>query len=90
MPHDAKARELGTGRTRIETLIAMGRKPRLVPDHKVEDGIEAARRAGMRAVAVCSTHSPAQLAGPHVLAAVRDYTELMNTDFLESIHVATV
>ena len=52
-------------------------------------GIEAARRAGMRAVAVCSTHSPAQLAGPHVLAAVRDYTELMNTDFLESIHVAT-
>lgn len=52
-------------------------------------GIEAARRAGMRAVAICSTHTPAQLAGPHVLAAVRDYTELMNTDFLESIHVAT-
>ena len=53
-------------------------------------GIEAARRAGMRAVAICSTHTPEQLAGPHVLAAVRDYTELMNTDFLESIHVATV
>ena len=52
-------------------------------------GIEAARRAGMRAVAVCSTHSPAQLAGPHVLAAVRDYTELMNTDFLETLHAAT-
>ena len=52
-------------------------------------GIEAARRAGMRAVAICSTHTPEQLAGPHVLAAVRDYTELMNTDFLESIHVAT-
>jgi beta-phosphoglucomutase-like phosphatase (HAD superfamily) len=51
-------------------------------------GIEAARRAGMRAVAICSTHTPEQLAGPHVLAAVRDYTELMNTDFLESIHVA--
>lgn len=44
VPHDAKVRELGTGRTRIETLIAMGRKPRLVPDHKVEDGIEAVRR----------------------------------------------
>src|SRR3989344_1624031 len=51
--------------------------------------LEAARRAGMRAVAICSTHTPEQLAGPHVLAAVRDYTELMNTDFLESIHVAT-
>jgi beta-phosphoglucomutase-like phosphatase (HAD superfamily) len=52
-------------------------------------GIEAARRAGMHAVAVCSTHSAQELAGPHVLAAVRDYTELMNTDFLESLHVAT-
>jgi hypothetical protein len=43
VPHDAKVRELGTGRTRIETLIAMGRRPRLVPDHKVDDGINAAR-----------------------------------------------
>lgn len=51
-------------------------------------GIEAARRAGMHAVAVCSTHSAQELAGPHVLAAVRDYHELMNTDFLERIHVA--
>ena len=39
-------------------------------------GIEAARRAGMRAVAICSTHTAAELAGPHVLASVRDYTEL--------------
>ena len=39
-------------------------------------GIEAARRAGMRAVAICSTHSAAELAGPHVLASVRDFTEL--------------
>ena len=44
VPHDAKVRELGTGRTRIETMISHGLKPRLVPDHKVEDGIEAARR----------------------------------------------
>jgi beta-phosphoglucomutase-like phosphatase (HAD superfamily) len=50
-------------------------------------GIESARRAGMRAVAVCSTHNPAQLAGPHVLAAVRDYNELMNSSFLENLHV---
>lgn len=51
-------------------------------------GIESARRAGMRAVAICSTHSPAQLAGPHVLAAVRDYNELLNSSFLENLHVA--
>ena len=42
-------------------------------------GIEAARRGGMRAVAVCTTHSAAELAGPHVIAAVRDYNELMPT-----------
>ncbi|MCM2297080.1 HAD family phosphatase [Rhodoferax sp.] len=52
-------------------------------------GIEAARRAGMRAVAVCSTHTPAQLAGPHVIATVRNYHELLNSNFLETLHVAT-
>jgi beta-phosphoglucomutase-like phosphatase (HAD superfamily) len=51
-------------------------------------GIEAARRAGMRAVAICSTHSPAQLAGDHVIATVRDYTELMKSNFLETLNVA--
>lgn len=48
-------------------------------------GIEAARRAGMRAVAVCTTHSAAELAGSHVMAQVRDYEELLTTDFLESL-----
>lgn len=43
VPHDAKVRELGTGRTRIETLEQLGRKPKLVPAHKVMDGINAAR-----------------------------------------------
>jgi beta-phosphoglucomutase-like phosphatase (HAD superfamily) len=51
-------------------------------------GIEAARRAGMRAVAVCSSHSAAELAGDHVIASVRDYNELLNSNFLESLHVA--
>ena len=49
-------------------------------------GIEAARRAGMRAVAICSTHDADELAGPHVVAQVRDYEELMNSQFLESLH----
>ena len=43
VPHDAKVRELGTGRTRVETMKALGLKPRLVPDHKVMDGINALR-----------------------------------------------
>ena len=51
-------------------------------------GIEAARRAGMRAVGVCTSHSAEELAGPHVLAHVHDYTELLNSKFLESLHVS--
>ncbi len=43
VPHDAKATEIGTGKTRIEQFIKAGRKPRLVPDHKEIDGINAAR-----------------------------------------------
>jgi len=43
VPHDAKAVEIGTGRTRVETLLILKRKPVLVPDHEVMDGINAAR-----------------------------------------------
>ncbi len=52
-------------------------------------GIEAARRAGMRAVAVCTSHSAEQLSGPHVVAQVRDYNELISSDFLGKLHAAT-
>ncbi len=52
-------------------------------------GIEAARRGGMQAVAVCTSHSPAELAGTHVLAAVRDYHELSQSRFLETLHAST-
>ena len=52
-------------------------------------GIEAARRAGMRAVAVCTTHGAGELAGSHVVAQVRDYEELMTTDFLEKLRCVT-
>jgi beta-phosphoglucomutase-like phosphatase (HAD superfamily) len=48
-------------------------------------GIEAARRAGMQAVAICSSHTAADLAGPHVMASVRDYTALLDTQFLEKL-----
>lgn len=43
LPHDAKARELGTGKTREEILRANGRKVRVLPAQSVEDGIEAAK-----------------------------------------------
>lgn len=43
VPHDAKVRELGTGRTRVETMMNLKLKPKLVPQHKVMDGINALR-----------------------------------------------
>jgi phage terminase large subunit len=46
VPHDAKFREMGTpgARTRIETMVGLGRKPELVPDQPVMDGINAGRK----------------------------------------------
>ena len=52
-------------------------------------GIEAARRAGMRAVGIASSHHPDELTGPHVLAIVPDYNALIASQFLENHHVAT-
>ena len=49
-------------------------------------GIEAARRAGMRAVAVCTSHTAEQRAGPHVVASVRNYHELIESNFLGNLH----
>jgi beta-phosphoglucomutase-like phosphatase (HAD superfamily) len=51
-------------------------------------GIEAARRAGMRAVGICTGHTPEELAGEHVLAHAKHFTELTNNNFLEKHHVA--
>jgi len=49
-------------------------------------GIEAARRAGMRAVALCTSHAAHELGGAHVVAQVPDYEHLIDTQFLESLH----
>ena len=44
VPHDAQARELGTGKTRLEVLDSIGlRNLRIAPQHRVEDGINAVR-----------------------------------------------
>lgn len=44
VPHDAKVKEWGTGRTRVEAMQKLGMNPELVPAHSLADGIEAARR----------------------------------------------
>jgi hypothetical protein len=44
VPHDAKIKEWGSGRTRVETMQSMGLHPLLVPLAGIEDGINAVRR----------------------------------------------
>lgn len=44
LPHDAEARELGTGKSRRDVLASLGVKTRIVPRLSVEDGIEAVRQ----------------------------------------------
>ena len=43
LPHDAEARELGTGRSRVETLRGLGVKARVLAREGVDDGIQAMR-----------------------------------------------
>jgi hypothetical protein len=44
VPHDAQAKELGTGKSRLEVLESLGlRNVRVAVRHRVEDGINAAR-----------------------------------------------
>ena len=81
------------GKPQPAIFLEAARRIGVEPAHCVvfEDapfGIEAARRGGMRAVALCTTHSAAELSGPHVLAAVRDYEELARSHFLETLDAA--
>jgi phage terminase large subunit len=43
LPHDAHVQELGSGKTRVETLTGLGIRPRVLGAHRVEDGINAVR-----------------------------------------------
>jgi hypothetical protein len=45
VPHDIMVTEWGSKRTRIETLRALGRKPRRIPKVSVADGLQAGRVA---------------------------------------------
>lgn len=93
-PHAIAGGDEGlSGKPEPAIFLEVARRMNVPPERCIvfEDapfGIEAARRAGMRAVAICTGHTPEQLAGPHVLAAVRSYHELIDSKFLETLNVA--
>jgi len=43
VPHDAKVKEWGSGKTRLEQMEALGLAHEVVPDHRLMDGIGGAR-----------------------------------------------
>lgn len=82
------------GKPEPAIFLAVAQRLGVAPEHCLvfEDaplGIEAARRAGMRAVGICSSHAADALDGPHVLARVPDYHALITSRFLENLHVPT-
>ena len=94
-PPDAIARgdEGLTGKPTPAIFLAAAERAGVLPAHCIvfEDapfGIEAARRAGMRAVGICTTTTAEELAGPHVITCVRNYDELLQSNFLGNLHVS--
>jgi phage terminase large subunit len=67
VPHDAKIKEWGSGRTRVETMQSMGLKPILVPLATVADGINAVRRT----LPLCVFHPRCETGGISALEQYR-------------------
>jgi hypothetical protein len=44
LPHDARAKNLQTGKSVVEQFLSEGVRPKIVPSHKIRDGISAARK----------------------------------------------
>lgn len=66
VPHDAKVKEWGSGKTRVETMQTLGLKPQLVPFATFQDGINAVRRT----LPLCVFHPRTEDTG---IAALEQY-----------------
>lgn len=66
VPHDARVKEWGSGRTRVETMQQLGLNPQVVPMATFMDGIQAARKT----LARCVFHSRCEDVG---IAALEQY-----------------
>jgi hypothetical protein len=67
VPHDAKIKEWGSGRTRVETMRTMGLNPVLVPNATIADGINAVRRT----LALTVFHPRCEIGGIEALEQYR-------------------
>lgn len=58
LPHDAKAKNLQTGKSIVEQFLEFGLTPRIVPSHHVHDGISITRRLFPRLVFDATPYNP--------------------------------
>lgn len=84
LPHDANARELGTGKTRVETLRTLGlSRLRVLTRQSIEDGINAVRTT----LPMCFFHEDNCRRGLECLYNYRkEYNEKMQTFVNKPIH----
>jgi beta-phosphoglucomutase-like phosphatase (HAD superfamily) len=93
VPHAIVGGDEGlAGKPEPAIFLDVARRLGVAPEHCVvfEDapfGIESARRAGMAAVAVCTSHGAHDLAGPHVLAAIEHYDGPAAAALLEELTI---
>lgn len=67
VPHDARVKEWGTGRTRVETMQSLGLNPEVVPMASKLDGINAVRRT----LPLCVFHERCEADGISALEMYR-------------------
>ncbi|WP_051767909.1 hypothetical protein [Sphingobium sp. DC-2] len=73
VPHDARVKEWGTGRTRVETMQSLSLKPEVVPQASLLDGINAVRRT----LPLCVFHERCEEVG---IAALEMYQREWDDD----------
>jgi len=83
VPHDAKIKEWGSGRTRVETMQALGLNPVLVPSASLEDGRNAVRRT----LPYCVFHPRCEVGGIDALEQHRrEYNEETKAFRASAVH----
>ena len=83
LPHDARAKNLQTGLSVVEQTIKRGYRPRIVPDHKLRDGIAAARKI----LPYCYFNKPLCSSGVEALKSYRrKWDERLNCYLDRPVH----
>jgi hypothetical protein len=86
LPHDARARNLQTGKSIVEQFLEHDLTPRIVPNHHVHDGISTCRRLFPRLVFDAHPYDPTDIYGENptedLVEAIKQYHREWDEDNL--------